>query len=292
MINEYQVRVLPQQAANNQSIKLYFAKEEGLDARTIMAVRILKRSIDARQRAIYVNLKVRVYINEYPQDDEYIHTDYPNVNGHKEIIVVGEGPGGLFAALRLIELGYRPVILERGKDVHERKKDLANITRSQKVDSESNYCFGEGGAGAYSDGKLYTRSKKRGSTEKILNVFCQHGAPTAILSDAHPHIGTDKLPAVIERMRKTIIDSGGEVHFQTKMIRLIVSTGGMEHQGMSARCVVGVETVSRNTQNLSCEADYIPTSIEKECRGPVILATGHSARDVYRYLSQAKIEIE
>lgn len=270
MINEYQVRVLPQQAANNQSIKLYLAKEEGLDARTIMAVRILKRSIDARQRAIYVNLKVRVYINEYPQDDEYIHTDYPNVNGHKEIIVVGEGPGGLFAALRLIELGYKPVILERGKDVHERKKDLANITRTQKVDSESNYCFGEGGAGAYSDGKLYTRSKKRGNIDKILNVFCQHGANTEILADAHPHIGTDKLPAVIENMRNTIIACGGEVHFLTKMTSLIINENR----------VIGVEAIDMESNK------------EKTFHGPVILATGHSARDVYKYLNDSNIDIE
>ena len=270
MINEYQVRVLPQQAASNQSIKLYLAEEEGLDARTIMAVRILKRSIDARQRAIYVNLKIRVYINEYPQDDEYIHTDYPNVDGHKEVIVVGEGPGGLFAALRLIELGYKPVILERGKDVHERKKDLANITRTQKVDGESNYCFGEGGAGAYSDGKLYTRSKKRGNTDKILNVFCQHGADTEILADAHPHIGTDKLPAVIENMRKTIIACGGEVHFLTKMTSFIINENR----------VTGVEAID------------LENNKEKVFHGPVILATGHSARDVYKYLNDSNIDIE
>ena len=270
MINEYQVRVLPQQAASNQSIKLYLAEEEGIDARTIMAVRILKRSIDARQRAIYVNLKIRVYINEYPQDDEYIHTDYPNVDGHKKIIVVGEGPGGLFAALRLIELGYKPVILERGKDVHERKKDLANITRTQNVDSESNYCFGEGGAGAYSDGKLYTRSKKRGNTDKILNVFCQHGADTGILADAHPHIGTDKLPAVIENMRNTIIACGGEVHFLTKMTSLI----------LDGNRVTGVEAID------------LENNKEKIFHGPVILATGHSARDVYKYLNDSNIDIE
>ena len=270
MINEYQVRVLPQQAASNQSIKLYLAEEEGIDARTIMAVRILKRSIDARQRAIYVNLKIRVYINEYPQDDEYIHTDYPNVDGRKKIIVVGEGPGGLFAALRLIELGYKPVILERGKDVHERKKDLANITRTQNVDSESNYCFGEGGAGAYSDGKLYTRSKKRGNTDKILNVFCQHGADTGILADAHPHIGTDKLPAVIENMRNTIIACGGEVHFLTKMTSLI----------LDGNRVTGVEAIDLENDK------------EKIFHGPVILATGHSARDVYKYLNDSNIDIE
>ena len=263
MTNEYQIRVVPEVAAQEDRLKAYLADEQWIDVRTIFGVRILKRSIDARQRQIYVNLKVRVYVNEQPHDDEYVKTEYPNVEGRQAVIVVGAGPGGLFAALRLIELGLRPIVLERGKNVHDRKKDLANITKTQKVDAESNYCFGEGGAGAYSDGKLYTRSKKRGNTDKILNVFCQHGASTAILADAHPHIGTDRLPKVIEAMRNNIINSGGEVHFQTKMTQLI----------LSGDKVVG------------CIAD-------KEYRGPVILATGHSARDVYRYLAQAKIEIE
>ena len=263
MTNEYQIRVVPEVAAQEDRLKAYLAEEYGFDVRTIYGVRILKRSIDARQRQIYVNLKVRTYINEQPHDDEYQRTDYPNVEGHPQVIVVGAGPGGLFAALRLIELGLRPIVLERGKDVHERKKDLALITKTQKVDAESNYCFGEGGASAYSDGKLYTRSKKRGNTDKILNVFCQHGASTAILADAHPHIGTDRLPKVIEAMRNTIINCGGEVHFKTKMTQLI----------MQGNTTVG------------CIAD-------KEYRGPVILATGHSARDVYRYLAEAKVEIE
>ena len=263
MTNEYQIRVVPEVAAQEDRLKAYLAQEQGFDVRTIYGVRILKRSIDARQRQIYVNLKVRIYINEQPHDDEYQHTDYPNVEGRPQVIVVGAGPGGLFAALRLIELGYRPIVLERGKNVHERKKDLANITKTQKVDPESNYCFGEGGAGAYSDGKLYTRSKKRGNTDKILNVFCQHGASTAILADAHPHIGTDRLPKVIEAMRNTIINCGGEVYFQTKMTQLI----------LNGDKVVG------------CIAD-------REYVGPIILATGHSARDVYRYLAEAKIEIE
>ena len=245
MTNEYQIRVVPEVAAQEDRLKAYLADEQGIDVRTINGVRILKRSIDARQRQIYVNLKVRVYVNEQPHDDEYQRTEYPNVEGKPQVIVVGAGPGGLFAALRLIELGLRPIVLERGKDVHERKKDLALITKTQKVDAESNYCFGEGGAGAYSDGKLYTRSKKRGNTDKILNVFCQHGASTAILADAHPHIGTDRLPKVIEAMRNTIIRCGGEVHFQTKMTQLI----------LSGETVVG------------CIAD-------KEYRGPVILATG------------------
>ena len=263
MIKELQIRVRPEIAAQEDRLKAYLADEDGLDVRTICGVRILKRSIDARQRQIFVNLKVRMYINEQPTDDVYQHTEYPNVEGKPQVMVVGAGPGGLFAALRLIELGLRPIVLERGKNVHDRKKDLANITKTQQVDAESNYCFGEGGAGAYSDGKLYTRSKKRGNTDKILNVFCQHGASTAILADAHPHIGTDKLPKVIEAMRNTIINCGGEVHFQTKMTQLILQ---------------GDEVVG-------CIAD-------KEYRGPVILATGHSARDVYRYLAEAKIEIE
>ncbi len=267
MIQEYDIRVLPQVAANEQSLRNWIAEEKGFDVRTITHLRTLRKSIDARQRTILVNLKVRVYINEMPEDDAYQHTDYSDVSGRQQVIVVGAGPGGLFAALKLIELGYRPIVLERGKDVHERKKDLSQITKTQQVDPESNYCFGEGGAGAYSDGKLYTRSKKRGNIEKILHVFCQHGASTNILCDAHPHIGTDKLPRVIENMRHTILRCGGEVHFQTKMTRLI----------LEGDKVVGVE--AQNNAQLTF-------------RGPVILATGHSARDVYRYLAEAKVEIE
>lgn len=270
MIEEYQIRILPEQAASEEGIKRYLSKEKGIDVRTLNQVRVLKRSIDARQRTIYVNLKVRAYINEFAQDDQYIHTEYPDVSSRPRVVVVGEGPGGLFASLRLIELGYRPVVLERGKDVRERKKDLSNITKTQKVDAESNYCFGEGGAGAYSDGKLYTRSKKRGSVDKILNVFCQHGANTNILADAHPHIGTDKLPRVIENMRNTILQCGGEMHFQTKMTSFIIDGDK----------VIGVEAVN------------LQTGAEETYRGPVILATGHSARDVYRYLAASRIEIE
>lgn len=292
MTNEYQMRVEPQVAAQEDMLRRRIADEQGIDERTIYGVRILRRSIDARQRQIWVNLTVRVYVNEQPQDDAYQRTDYPNVEGRPQVIVVGAGPGGLFAALRLIELGLRPVVLERGKNVHERKKDLANITKTQKVDAESNYCFGEGGAGAYSDGKLYTRSKKRGNIEKILNVFCQHGASTAILADAHPHIGTDKLPKVIEAMRNTILRCGGEVHFQTKMTRLIFR--GVR----SGECGVGLPISGEELMVIGVEAEDISYSSlltphsSKEFFGPVILATGHSARDVYRYLAEAKIEIE
>ena len=292
MIKEYQIRVRPEVAAQEDRLKAYLADEDGLDARTINGVRILKRSIDARQRQIFVNLKVRAYVNELPTDDVYQHTEYPNVEGKPQVIVVGAGPGGLFAALRLIELGLRPIVLERGKNVHDRKKDLANISRTQQVDGESNYCFGEGGAGAYSDGKLYTRSKKRGNIEKILNVFCQHGASTAILADAHPHIGTDRLPKVIEAMRNTIIRCGGEVHFQTKMTGFIFRGKRKEEGG--TRLPVGgeeLEVIGVQAEEFSLSSLLVPRS-SKEFFGPVILATGHSARDVYKYLAEAKIEIE
>ena len=265
MVNEYQLRILPEQAASEQSLKTYISREKGLDIRTINAVRVLKKSIDARQRTIYVNVKVHVFINEVPDTQEYTPTEYKNVSGKPQVIVVGAGPGGLFAALRLIELGLRPIVIERGKNVRERKEDLAKISREHKVDPESNYSFGEGGAGAYSDGKLYTRSKKRGNVDKILNVFCQHGASTSILIDAHPHIGTDKLPRVIENMRNTILECGGEVHFKTRMDAIIIEKNK----------VVGIETNDGRT-----------------FRGPVILATGHSARDVYRWLYANGVKME
>lgn len=265
MIQEIQLRVLPEIAANEQRVKEFVSREKGINQKDINAVRILKRSIDARQRTIFVNLKVRVYINEIPQDDEYTRTTYRNVEGAKPVIVVGAGPGGLFAALRLIELGLKPIVVERGKDVRERKKDIALISREHTVNPESNYSFGEGGAGAYSDGKLYTRSKKRGNVDKILNVFCQHGASTSILVDAHPHIGTDKLPRVIENMRNTILECGGEVHFETRMDALIIEENEIK----------GIETNTGRT-----------------FLGPVILATGHSARDVYRWLHANGVTIE
>lgn len=265
MINEYQLRILPEQAASEQSLKSYISKEKGIDLRTIQAVQVLKRSIDARQRTIFVNVKVRVFVNEQPESEPFVHTDYRNVEQARPVIVVGAGPGGLFAALKLIELGLKPIVVERGKDVRRRKEDLALISREHKVNAESNYSFGEGGAGAYSDGKLYTRSKKRGSVEKILNVFCQHGASTSILVDAHPHIGTDKLPRVIENMRNTILTCGGEVYFETRMDALL----------LDADKVVGIRTHDG-----------------REFHGPVILATGHSARDVYRWLYANGVELE
>lgn len=265
MIKELQLRILPHEAANEDSLKAVAARETGASVASIQAVRVLKRSIDARQRTIFVNVKLRVFIDEQPMEAEYQSVEYKNVSSAKSVVVVGAGPGGLFAALRLIELGLRPIVLERGKNVRDRRKDVSLITKEHYIDPESNYCFGEGGAGAYSDGKLYTRSKKRGSVDKILNVFCQHGANPAILADAHPHIGTDKLPGVIEKIRNRIIECGGEVHFQTRMDALI----------------------SKNNQVVG-----VQTNTGKEFMGPVILATGHSARDVYYYLYNNHITIE
>ncbi len=299
MIQDFQLRVVPQVAASDAALKEYVVQEKGLDGRRVQGVRILRRSIDARQRQIFVNLTVRVWVDEPMAEEAFQRTDYPNVEGRPQVIVVGAGPGGLFAALRLIELGLRPIVVERGKDVHERKKDLARISREHTVDPESNYSFGEGGAGAYSDGKLYTRSKKRGSVERILNIFCQHGAQTTILADAHPHIGTDRLPRVIENMRNTIINCGGEVHFQTKMTDLIIEGDR----------VLGIQTLSslpREGESLaSLESCAKPQDDNPQAAlpsregsgvgqflGPVILATGHSARDVYRLLASRNIEIE
>ena len=260
------LRLYPSVAAQDAELRKYIARELGVNPKSVTAVKVRKRSIDARQRTIYVNLTVDAYVNEEPPTLDFAPIEYPNVEGAAPVIVVGAGPGGLFAALRLIELGKRPIVLERGKDVHERRKDIARISREHLVDSESNYSFGEGGAGAYSDGKLFTRSKKRGNVEKILRVFCQHGASTDILVDAHPHIGTDRLPRIIENMREQIRRSGGEVHFNARVDRLLVQNGTK---------VVGVETADG-----------------RSFQGPVILATGHSARDVYRYLHASGIELE
>lgn len=266
MIKDIDFRVSPKQASDMQYLHTLFAKTAGISAEDLHSIRIIRRSIDARQRNIIINLKLRGYINEDQTEPEFEEIRYPNVaNSKHQAIVVGAGPAGLFAALKLIEEGIRPIIVERGKNVRDRKKDTAILNRTHVVDPESNYCFGEGGAGAYSDGKLYTRSKKRGNVNKILNVFCQYGANTEILVEAHPHIGTDKLPGIIERMREQIIESGGEVYFQMKMTRLIIE--GDEVRG-------------------------IETNTGQNFMGLVILATGHSARDVYYMLHDQQVKIE
>ncbi|MDR1811138.1 MAG: FAD-dependent monooxygenase [Prevotella sp.] len=265
MQKDIDLRLAPQQAASLETVKTYFSAETGILYENIGAVQILRRSIDARQRNVIINLRVRAYINEPPPEIQYEQAVYPDVSTSRQAVVVGAGPAGLFAALRLIELGIRPVIIERGKNVRERKRDTMLLCREHTVNPESNYCFGEGGAGAYSDGKLYTRSKKRGDVSKILNVLCRHGANTDILADVHPHVGTDKLPAVIEKMREQILRSGGEVHFETRMDALLIENN---------------------------EAKGIETNTGKYFYGPVILATGHSARDVYRMLHRQGARLE
>lgn len=242
------------------------ARELRLSPEALQACYIRKRSIDARQRQVYVNLTVEAYLEGEPLPElDYADIRYPDVSEARAVIVVGAGPAGLFAALRLVELGLKPILLERGKAVHERRRDLRDIERTGQVDPESNYGYGEGGAGAFSDGKLYTRSKKRGSVERILKILCYHGADPKILVDAHPHLGTDKLPKVIENIRKTILSSGGEVHFSACVEELLLEGNRLE--GVRLRD-------------------------GRVFLGPVILATGHSTRDIYRQLYQKGIALE
>ncbi len=266
MTENIQLRIAPEIAYNEPQLRLYISDMMNIDINRIKHLKITKRSIDARQRNVMINLSVSVFIDEMPTKTEiHQNIEYKTVSSSRKAIIVGAGPAGLFAALRLIELNICPIVLERGKDVDSRRIDLAKISRENIVDEDSNYCFGEGGAGAYSDGKLYTRSKKRGSIDKILNVFYQHGASEDILIDAHPHIGTDKLPNVIKSMRETIISCGGEVHFSTRVTDFIINENN----------IIGVK--SQDGQ---------------EFLGPVILATGHSARDIYHLLKHNDITIE
>lgn len=265
-MQQIQLRLTPQAAASDADIRRASAKALGLSLDEISSIQIRKHTIDARQRNIAINLTVDVYEQgETPIVDDFSDLVYPDVSSRPSVIVVGAGPCGLFAALRLIELGYKPVVLERGKEVMQRRRDLSQLHKTGIVDPESNYSYGEGGAGAFSDGKLYTRSKKRGSVERILRIFCKFGADPKILVEAHPHIGTDKLPMIIKRMREQILSSGGEVHFGCRMDSLIVEHG----------VVRGVETSTGGV-----------------FFGPVILATGHSARDVYRYLHSSGVFVE
>ena len=267
MIQEYQLRILPEIAVNEQKLKEYLSKEKGLNLRDITATRILKRSIDARQRTIFVNLKVRAYIREMPKDDEYEHTIYNKVEGKPQVIVVGAGPGGLFVALRLIELGLRPVVIERGKDVRERKKDLAQISREHTVDPESNYSFGEGGAGTFSDGKLNTLVKDPlGRNRFVLDTFVSFGAPEKITYESKPHIGTDILSDVIAAMREEILQLGGTFEFEN--------------------CVTDIRVADQKIK--AVEINHNAWMETEVC----VLALGHSARDTFEMLQKTGLFME
>ncbi|WP_417591318.1 NAD(P)/FAD-dependent oxidoreductase [Owenweeksia hongkongensis] len=266
MIQDIQLVCSPEEAASYQKHLPLFARQAGVSPNQINSIQLLNRSIDARSRNIKVNLGGRLFIDEEIQPREILKPDYKDVSSAKRILIIGCGPAGMFAAMRCIELGLKPIVIERGKDVKSRRRDLKAINRDHTVNPESNYCFGEGGAGTYSDGKLYTRSKKRGSVKRVLDILVNHGAVEDILVDAHPHIGTNKLPKVVENMRETILHFGGEIHFDTRMDDLI----------LKGNRITGIRT--QNGDVVDGEA--------------LILATGHSARDVFELLHRHKIDIE
>jgi uncharacterized FAD-dependent dehydrogenase len=266
VINTLQIQVLPEVASNPDLLKTNIAKQLDIPNREIKHIEILKRSIDARQKTTKINLKVAIYTKEeFVQRVEDI-PEYQDVNGKDEVIIIGAGPAGLFAALKLIENGKKPIVIERGKDVRSRRRDLVNLTKKHIVDEDSNYCFGEGGAGTFSDGKLYTRSKKRGDVSKILDVLVRHGATSEIRVNAHPHIGTNKLPKIIQSIRDTIIQYGGEVLFNSRLTDISIKNNAVK----------GVELQN----GIKIESNKI------------ILATGHSARDIFELLHQKGIAIE
>lgn len=266
MIKKVTLQLSPSEAENDAVIKSYISGEAGVFLKRITDYKILKRSIDARKRQIKIVLQLEVYIDEQPTEEEAYKPHLQNVSNAPHVIIIGAGPAGLFAAIKLIELGIKPIILERGKDVRSRRRDLAVINKEGVVNPESNYCFGEGGAGTYSDGKLYTRSNKRGNVPRILQLFHYFGATDNILYEAHPHIGTNKLPQIITKMREAIIECGGEVHFDTKVSDIL----------LNGDKVSGVTSLDGTT--FKCEH--------------VILATGHSARDIFELLHRKKIEVE
>ena len=266
MKKEMQLQVLPIEARNIFELKKIVSEKLKINPAEITHLEIIKRSIDARQKFIKINLKIEVYVNQKFSGKEENFPIYKNVENKEEVIIVGAGPAGLFAALKLLEKEKRPIIIERGKDVRKRRKDLANITKNHLVNEDSNYCFGEGGAGTYSDGKLYTRSKKRGDVNKILDVLVMHGANPDIRVENHPHIGTNNLPKIIQNIRETIIKYGGEVLFNSRVVDLLIKNNKIN----------GVKLQNGDTLESN----------------KVILATGHSSRDIFELLYQKEIEIQ
>ena len=266
MNKQIDIKCTPEEASNNKLFLKIAANQLKINSNEITNHRILRKSIDARKRDVIINMRIEIVTENSEFEQKKIVFNYKDVSNSDEVFIIGTGPAGLFAALRLIELGIKPIIFERGKPVSERKIDIAKINRESIVDENSNYCFGEGGAGTFSDGKLYTRSKKRGSVTRILEILNNHGADENILYEAHPHIGTNKLPRVIKKIRETILNAGGEIHFNSKLTNIIVKNNE----------ITGVE---------------INENEEFKCK-KLILATGHSARDVYEMLYVNKIELE
>lgn len=264
MPQQITLRLSPKQAADSQTYTSLAARQLGVERTDVALVRAVKRSVDARQRQIWVNLTLEIYIDREPLPAP-VHFDYPQIGGRTPVVIVGSGPAGLFAALRLIELGLRPVIVERGRDVATRKRDIAQINRNLAIDPDSNYAFGEGGAGTFSDGKLFTRSKKRGDYNKALQTLVFHGATPEILYEAHPHIGTDKLPDIIRNIRRTITDAGGEILFGHRVTDFDIRDG----------CVKGVWCGDERIEGAA-----------------VVLATGHSADDIYELLHRRGVRLE
>jgi uncharacterized FAD-dependent dehydrogenase len=263
---EYSLQVSPETAGNAEALKHHLSREKGLPFSEMRHVEVIKRSIDARQKKVKVNLKLNVYLNEDFEEVKINTPEYRDVSSEEAVMIVGAGPAGLFAALRCIELGKKPIVIERGKDVRARRRDLKKLNIEHDVNEDSNYCFGEGGAGTYSDGKLYTRSKKRGDVNRILELLVAFGATKEILVEAHPHIGTNKLPAIIQDITRTIIEHGGEVLFESRVVDILVKNEE----------VYGVEL--RDGRKIGAKK--------------VILATGHSARDIFELLFKKKIIIE
>ncbi|MEO0894778.1 MAG: FAD-dependent protein [Bacteroidota bacterium] len=265
MPKEVQIRVQPESYDNKEKWLSLAARQAGVPRKAIRHVKLIRRSIDSRKSPVFV-LRLRLWLNEEVEEQDYGEFPLQDVSKAPEVHIIGLGPAGLFAGLELIELGYKPVILERGKGVRERRRDLAKLTREGIVNPDSNYCFGEGGAGTFSDGKLYTRSTKRGDTRKVLHTLVQFGAVEDIMIDSHPHIGTNKLPKIIQSMRKAIRESGGEVHFDSRLTGITYN-----HQGIQEIEINGSDRMTTKS---------------------LILATGHSARDVFRLLHQSNILIE